>query len=583
MKISLSSAGSLLLVGLAFLLQTVLGSVSPARAVPIEVRGRALYVDDRPFLINGDTLWTGLRMISESDLKMVLDQRKRLGFNTVVMDFAPFANDRSDVNGQPTVYGPVFNGNVRNPNAAYWDHVDRMLDYAEGLGFVVIAGAPTFCCDGWALHPSFDVEGARILGEFFGQRFKNRKIIWQYGGDNNPNDGQKARIAAMIGAIRRFAPNQPHVHHAYFGFSSTEVVSSDLISLNGTYTYAPGFIHGAQSHVYNKSKADYLRSPTRAFFLTESYYEGAKDGKIIRRQPYWSILSGSTGANYGHEKVCVNKDDWRNRLNDPGAQEVQHAFKLLNQLPWVAMKPDFDHKAVVEGFGSFNGGTGMGGDNYATTLYNSEALMTYAPDNVALVVDMSQFSGPVLGRWMDPTNGSIRPIGTFSRDGRRTFANPGRNSKGDTDWVLVLSREGAAATPTPIPPIATPTRTPVPTATSTPLPTATATPVRTPTPPQATVTPKPATGGLCDFSGVTDEFLEKASYRSLLVTLVRLLLCYRSSILDSTEERRLRSTIVKVIKASKVKPNLTSSKAVRGKIRSLKTELRRKLAHSIAR
>jgi hypothetical protein len=48
----------------------------------------------------------------------------------------------------------------------------------------------------------------------------------------------------------------------------------------------------------------------------------------------------------------------------------------------------------------------------------------------------------VTARWFDPTTGALAPAAEAPLPGKglRTFAPPGKNSGGDGDWLLVLSR-----------------------------------------------------------------------------------------------------------------------------------------------
>ena len=54
---------------------------------------------------------------------------------------------------------------------------------------------------------------------------------------------------------------------------------------------------------------------------------------------------------------------------------------------------------------------------------------------------MSVLSGPVRAHWYDPAEGADVPIAgaPFANAGTRSFAPPGSNGDGGTDWVLVLT------------------------------------------------------------------------------------------------------------------------------------------------
>ncbi len=67
--------------------------------------------------------------------------------------------------------------------------------------------------------------------------------------------------------------------------------------------------------------------------------------------------------------------------------------------------------------------------------------MAFYPSGASssVVVNMSKFSAAKRARWYDLTNGSYTLISSsISNTGNHTFTNPGNNSAGDSDWVLIL-------------------------------------------------------------------------------------------------------------------------------------------------
>jgi hypothetical protein len=65
-------------------------------------------------------------------------------------------------------------------------------------------------------------------------------------------------------------------------------------------------------------------------------------------------------------------------------------------------------------------------------------LLAYLSSNRDVTVDLSRFRGPVRAQWFDPTNGATIDIGNFDNSGSQTWAMPGSNSLGDSDWILVV-------------------------------------------------------------------------------------------------------------------------------------------------
>ena len=54
---------------------------------------------------------------------------------------------------------------------------------------------------------------------------------------------------------------------------------------------------------------------------------------------------------------------------------------------------------------------------------------------------MNALSNKVYAYWFDPTNGKYNIIKEvpFHNEGNQSFALPGKNSTGETDWVLLFT------------------------------------------------------------------------------------------------------------------------------------------------
>ncbi len=72
-----------------------------------------------------------------------------------------------------------------------------------------------------------------------------------------------------------------------------------ILSLNGTYVYGPTYIQ--MLHSYNQK-------PVIPAYLLEAHYDLERVGnppnygtpEVLRRQEYWTMLSGGTGQFYGN-------------------------------------------------------------------------------------------------------------------------------------------------------------------------------------------------------------------------------------------------------------------------------------------
>jgi hypothetical protein len=209
-----------------------------------------------------------------------------------------------------------------------------------------------------------------------------------------------------------------------------------LIDLNAAYTYEPTYKEVLRS--YNRSK--FL--PT---FMVEASYEFEHNGgtdpgipQVLRRQAYWSILSGATGQMYGNKYTWGFIDGWKDYLDTPGAIQMSYVTALFEPRAWYDLIPDQDHTFVIAGYGTF------GSRDYVTSARTSSGnlAVAYVPSARTLKVDMSKLSGTATARWYDPAAGVFTNISgsPFANVGSRDFTTPGNNADGpgNEDWVLVL-------------------------------------------------------------------------------------------------------------------------------------------------
>lgn len=141
------------------------------------------YEDGTPFFYLGDTAWSLFHRLDREEATRYLEDRAEKGF-TVIQ-----AVGLAELNGltDPNAYGdlPLVDMNPAQPNEAYFKHVDFIVDKAEALGMHV-GFLPT-----WGKHwksgddQIFTEDSAEAYGEFLGERYKDKPIIWILGGDQN--------------------------------------------------------------------------------------------------------------------------------------------------------------------------------------------------------------------------------------------------------------------------------------------------------------------------------------------------------------------------------------------------------------
>jgi chitodextrinase len=164
--------------------------------------------------------------------------------------------------------------------------------------------------------------------------------------------------------------------------------------------------------------------------------------EILRRQEYWSLLSGAAGQLYGNRYTWPFISGWQSNLDTPGSTQMGYVKFLFESRPWYNLIPDQAHTVVTAGYGTFSDSGALGDNDYLTAARTPDGalVMAYMPTRRTITVDMAKLAAPAYASWYDPANGTFTAIpgSPLANTGTRTFTPAGNNSDGDGDWVLVL-------------------------------------------------------------------------------------------------------------------------------------------------
>jgi hypothetical protein len=428
--------------------------------------------NNAPFLIAGDNPHALLGMGSTADAESFFADRQIHGFNAVWMNLlvtTPAYYDSRDDASTPDGIRP-FTGyldggtdaahfDLTKPDDAYFTRVDEMLSAAANHGLVVFLDPIDTCCTapssrGVWLHALLNngLNAAAAYGKYLGERYKRfDNIIWLHGDDFNtwqtPEDD--AVVQAVANAIKAAEPRALHTVELNVPTSSSldDQSWAPIISLNSTYAYSPTYIE--MLHSYNQK-------PVLPTYLVEGHYDLEKVGDptdygtpwVLRRQGYWTMLSGGTGQLYGNAYTWPFISGWRFHIDTLGVTQLMIWKQFFSSLPWWDLVPDEGHSTVTAGIGSFgNLHTRVSRSDYCTAAKTSDGsyVVAYMPTARALTVNMASLKAPAIAKWFDPTTGAYTTIegGPFPNTGTRQFTPPGNNHDGDTDWVLLLFASGS--------------------------------------------------------------------------------------------------------------------------------------------
>ena len=302
-----------------------------------------------------------------------------------------------------------------------------------------------------------------------GNRYKNfPNIIWITGNDFqnwNSNSTDNNLIKNIMAGIASVDSN--HLQTTELAFEASGSLDDALLvpytTLGGAYSYFPS---------YDEVLIQYNQTTSVPIFLEEAHYELETVGgccsesgtpNILRRQEYWSILSGSlAGHMYGNHYTWtldgpLGEADWANFLDTPGAQQLSYVKAVFTSHAWYNLVPDQNHTFVTAGFGTYDRLGAFASGTYVTAALTPDGTlgMAFLPAANTITVNMAQMAGTVTAQWYDPSIGTYAtvPGSPFSNSGSVQLTPPGNNNDGDTDWVLVLTATSGSSAPAKVAPV----------------------------------------------------------------------------------------------------------------------------------
>jgi len=418
-------------------------------ALPIKASADKKYLVDEnnhPVFLNGCSSWALAFALSYKEAQAYLQDRKAKKFNAILIQVTPARN-----NEKWQKYGPAFiDDDLDKPNEVFFQHLDSIIDLCNQLQIIVFI-APMYlsCCnDGWLeiIQQYKDGEAkCKRYGEWFANRYKKYpNIVWLSGGDHNP----VPEALAFTEGIASVDTTHLHTFHAHPGKSSGELFrGAKWQTLSACYTYFPAMEKDTAwqyKHVYTMMYEEMLNNYHMPYFLIESAYEDERFSttQIIRRQAWWSLLSGASGEIFGQRDLYQLNSNWTKAVNEPGSESMTILATFAQSIPWYKLRPDWAHTMFVSGRGTFNSTIYPGGEDYATGAFNPDSSLAilYMPSYRKVGVNMSRFKHAVKVKWFDPSIGTYKNIsGTFPNKDVEYFEPPSfKNGRGFDDWVLVI-------------------------------------------------------------------------------------------------------------------------------------------------
>jgi Protein of unknown function (DUF4038)/Putative collagen-binding domain of a collagenase len=415
--------------------------VGPTQRYLVDQRGR-------PFFIVGDSPQALIGNLSLDEAAMFIADRKAAGFNSLLVDLlcATYTGCRDDATTSDGIKPFTTPGDLSTPNFAYFARADAIIRLAEKAGMAVFLDPIE--TGGWlSTLRANGVAEDYAYGQFLGRRYRKfANIVWWNGNDFQTwsNASDDAVVLAVARGIR--SEDRAHIQTVQLNYLKSASLDDrrwrPLIGLDAAYTYYP---------TYAEVLKEYDQKDFMPVFLSEAGYEFEQNSPsispgnpaVLRRQEYWSVLSGAAGQFYGNHYTWRFADGWKQHLDTPGSAQVGYLAKLFAGRPWFRLVPDHGHRIVTAGYGTFASPGNVESSNYVTTAATPDRTLavSYLPVGGTIRVDMARVAGPVRARWYDPTRGVYSAVSgsPFPNSKAVDLASPGKNADGDPDWVLVLT------------------------------------------------------------------------------------------------------------------------------------------------
>lgn len=458
-----------------YITSDVVGGGGGGQTFPLKISssGRYLtYQDDTPFLIKGDSTQALPVCLSLTQMENYLDDRVANGFNAVWLNILTGVSVYG-YNGGLTYDGiaPFTSGSgpstydCETPNSTYWARMDSLMDLLEERNMLVLVN-PAEWIDWNGFYWNNGETKIQAYGYWLATRWAARtNIIWWLGNDFqtwNAADHVDANLVGALAAGLRNGSDFPisillnydtPSWSSMFDHWHSPVTKPDL---NGVYTY---FNVGWSCY---EGRADIDADPMPTFLAETNYeYENntnsdAYDNLRQRIQEWSAFASGMCGHMYGNAYTAHYIRDWGTYPDECHTESLTQwmmANDFMEARAWYDLAPDLTNTVLTAGFGTYDDGTDgdyvSGGDFAPCAITPDDTFaIIYSPNGASrtLTVDMTEFSGTVTARWLDPGDGTLTAdaASPLANTGSHNFVTPsGVNSDGSNDWVLVLEVLGA--------------------------------------------------------------------------------------------------------------------------------------------
>ena len=451
--------------------------------------------DGSRFVWLADTVWTMPQRLKWDDADYLMKIRKSQGFT--VLQIVALDPERDQQMRTPAGEPALIQGDLNQPNEAYFSYLDQILDRAEAYGFHVLllpVWGQLVVGDNWGgeiFEKTVTEDKAYAYGEWIGNRYKNRKnILWCLGGDRQPihkgvdykNVWRRLAEGLAKGVLNQnLSYNKDHeaweklpltyhaCHEMETGKCSTMSYWDDgeawisFIMLQSGHGLAPKNYELVKKEYDRNSESDVNRNilvRTMPVWDGEPAYEempttwppsegGFHGSWMVRKRAYWSLLSGSFGHTYGHASVWCSISEreknepgwfsggssWLEAIHSEGSRQMKYLRDFMEAVDLAELIPAQEIlDAKVE--------TDLNYHKQAAYIISQQLYCVYFPQKDTVTLKFSdKKKKPVQMAWWNPKTGQTfaEEACICSSKGLLTVETP--DGEPEQDWILFLGNQ----------------------------------------------------------------------------------------------------------------------------------------------
>lgn len=409
--------------------------------------------DGKPFFWLGETAWWMTFKLRKKEIAHYFKDRKEKGYTVIQGPCALwYHSGKPNATEKETWYGnvawenaenlkPFVGGetNVDEPNEAYWQYYDYIVETAEDHGLYLMFVTL------WEQHVAlFTVEQHYALGRFLGERYKHHShLIWSLGGEvSSPKTVDSEKLASLARGIeegRKGGVQQIVMMHSS-GVRTSHFYHAESFNQINNDQEAYGS-KGLYEHMWK----DWDKEPTKPTFVIETSYEGVEGVGAFetRRAAYCSVFAGGIGFGYGANAVWQfwrgggdpdygSADPvkvYREEMEYDGAKQMEHLKNLIME------RPNFFDREPKQALL-----LSVTDDSLTKPIVctdNKEYVMVYIPDGKAVEIDTSVLKRSKLRiRKFNPRNGEYIVV-EAEIENAGSYVTPDLE---ENDWVVLIEK-----------------------------------------------------------------------------------------------------------------------------------------------